>query len=356
MRYKDEDGEAAGSLEGRREWRQEGAASGIAGGLIPVFPRVTAAPQVIKREREKEADLANRRPREAQDSAGGRGSSRYGGGSGPVRLRRLEREPVRWLTRHPRDPAPGRRQPRKYVKARWRPARSRAASATFPGGDADSKGWRQERASLYRRSDESARERPPLLPGGRPARRARQARVASRRRRAASPLRSPHPLPRRPRDSRVDPPRQEHGRRPRRTGRRRFWDRAPRPARRIQHEAQDDLRPGRVRAGGAPVAGRPDAPASGHGGSLFRTGLLSTAPVEPLGLHELEAGLVDHEGRQLEADRWYGHHQFYGGGGTIVAGGHGRVSILPNADRAGVPTNRKVIRFVRQVSALAGSR
>jgi hypothetical protein len=43
----------------------------------------------------------------------------------------------------------GRRQPRKYVKAALETGKVESGFRNLPGGDADSQGWRQERASLY---------------------------------------------------------------------------------------------------------------------------------------------------------------------------------------------------------------
>jgi hypothetical protein len=87
LKYKDETAKA-GVNKTRREWREEGTARHLGGALVPVFPRVTAAPQVIKREREKEADQANRargkrkKRRRSSSRYGGGSSNRYGGSGG----------------------------------------------------------------------------------------------------------------------------------------------------------------------------------------------------------------------------------------------------------------------------------
>jgi hypothetical protein len=84
LKYKDEEA-AAGVNKSRRSWEEEGMARHLGGALAPVFPKITAAPQVIKREREKEAaqdpkrKRSRRRRRRAASRYGGSGGNPYGG-------------------------------------------------------------------------------------------------------------------------------------------------------------------------------------------------------------------------------------------------------------------------------------
>jgi hypothetical protein len=64
----------------------------------------------------------------------GSGSARYGRATNPVIAEILRQ---------------GRRQPRKLVKAALEVGKVESGFRNLPGGDADSAGWRQERASLY---------------------------------------------------------------------------------------------------------------------------------------------------------------------------------------------------------------
>jgi hypothetical protein len=84
LKYKDEEA-AAGVAKSRRSWEEEGTARHLGGALVPIFPKITAAPQVIKREREKEAaqdpkrKKSKRRRRSNAARYGGSSGSRYGG-------------------------------------------------------------------------------------------------------------------------------------------------------------------------------------------------------------------------------------------------------------------------------------
>jgi hypothetical protein len=240
----------------------------------------------------------------------------------------------------------GRRQPRKYVKAALETGQVESGFRNLPGGDADSKGWRQERASLYRDPtnlrasvrrfyQEAAQHDAP----GKPAWRL-----------AADVQRPREDLRTRYRDARGTAESILQGKS---TG--------------AGQDAQGGGGSGTVRLGrpdvfnmrrktifdraGFEQAERRSLVAQmlqrhGHGGSLFRTGLLSTAPVERSDFTSSKLVSSITKGSNSKLLGGTGTTST-GGGGTIVAGGRGRVSILPNADRAGVPTNRKVIRFAR---------
>lgn len=85
MRYKDEEA-MRGVAKSRRQFRETPIGERILRNLVPVLSKPTAAPQVIAREREKEADMENRRtgrrrPRR-RARYGGSSGSRYGGGGG----------------------------------------------------------------------------------------------------------------------------------------------------------------------------------------------------------------------------------------------------------------------------------
>jgi hypothetical protein len=96
---------------------------------------------------------------------------------------------------------------------------------------------------------------------------------------------------------------------------------------------------------------------SGRGNSsLFRTGLLSTATPDPADFSgsRLVSSIKRGSNSRLIPGRPGAPITGSGGAGILMAKGRGRVSIAANADRPGVPTNRQVIRFVQQVSALSG--
>jgi uncharacterized membrane protein YgcG len=85
MRYAPGGEAAKGVGRGRRAWQAEGALRHVAGGLVPVVPRRTAAPQVIERERQKEADAANKargRRKTRRRSRSRRSPSQFSGGGG----------------------------------------------------------------------------------------------------------------------------------------------------------------------------------------------------------------------------------------------------------------------------------
>jgi hypothetical protein len=79
--YPKEEEAKQGVARSRTAWREEGAARRLGASLIPVLPTITAAPQVIKREREKEADMRNR-ARGRKKRRRRRSSGVYGGGGG----------------------------------------------------------------------------------------------------------------------------------------------------------------------------------------------------------------------------------------------------------------------------------
>jgi hypothetical protein len=126
--------------------------------------------------------------------------------------------------------------------------------------------------------------------------------------------------------------------------RRRCGNGAPWPARPIQLHPPDDVRQGRIRAGGTPVDGRPDAP-------TVRARQLVAVPDRPAvdgdprsgGLQRLEAGLVDQAGLELQADPGAPGAPITGSGGAgiLMAKGRGRVSI------ARTPTGRASPRTAR---------
>jgi hypothetical protein len=96
---------------------------------------------------------------------------------------------------------------------------------------------------------------------------------------------------------------------------------------------------------------------SGRGNSsLFHTGLLSTATPDPADFtgSKLISSITRGSNSRLIPGRPGTVIGGSGGAGVLTAKGRGRVAIAANADRPGVPTNRRVIRFVRQVSALSG--
>jgi uncharacterized membrane protein YgcG len=86
--YPKEEEAKAGVARSRRAWREEGETRRLGASLIPVLPTITAAPQVIEREREKEKAMRDRkkgrrkkRRRSRAGSFGGSsGGSQFGGG------------------------------------------------------------------------------------------------------------------------------------------------------------------------------------------------------------------------------------------------------------------------------------
>jgi hypothetical protein len=88
--YPKEEEAKAGVARSRRAWREEGETRRLGASLIPVLPTITAAPQVIEREREKEKAMRDRkkgrrkkRRRSRAGSFGGSsGGSQFGGSSG----------------------------------------------------------------------------------------------------------------------------------------------------------------------------------------------------------------------------------------------------------------------------------
>jgi hypothetical protein len=252
----------------------------------------------------------------------------------------------------------GRRQPRKYVKAALETGRVESNFTNLPGGDADSVGWRQERASIYggdmsiRRSvqrfyREAAQHDAP----GKPA-----WRVAADVQRPREDLRTRYRGARGEAEAIMAGKRTGGGGAGRGTGGDMGTVRLGRP------DLFNFSRQTTFDKAGYEQAERRSMVArmlqrSGRGNSsLFHTGLLSTATPDPADFtgSKLVSSITRGSNSRLIPGRPGTVIGGSGGAGVLTAKGRGRVSIAANADRPGVPTNRRVIRFVRQVSALSG--
>jgi hypothetical protein len=254
----------------------------------------------------------------------------------------------------------GRRQPRKYVKAALETGKVESNFTNLPGGDADSVNWRQERASIYggdmsiRRSvqrfyREAAQHDAP----GKPA-----WQVAADVQRPRADLRGRYLGARGTAEAILSGKRTGGGGggAGRRTGGDAGTVRFGRP------DLFNFTRQTTFDKAGFEQAERRSLVAqmlqrAGRGNSsLFRTGLLSTATPDPADFSgsRLVSSITQGSNSRLIPGRPGTVATGGGGAGVLMAKGRGRVHLAPGADRPGVPTNRQVIRFVRQVSALSG--
>jgi hypothetical protein len=252
----------------------------------------------------------------------------------------------------------GRTKKRKYVKAALETGKVESNFTNLPGGDADSVNWRQERASIYggdmsiRRSvarfyREAAQHDAP----GKPA-----WKVAADVQRPRADLRTRYLGARGTAEAIMAGKPTGGGGAGRRTGGDAGTVRLGRP------DLFNFTRQTTFDKAGYEQAERRSMVArmlqrSGRGNSsLFRTGLLSTATPDPADFSgsRLVSSIKRGSNSRLIPGRAGAPITGSGGAGILMAKGRGRVSIAANADRLGVPTNRQVIRFVQQVSALSG--
>lgn len=118
------------------------------------------------------------------------------------------------------------------------------------------------------------------------------------------------------------------------------------------------LSQGQGQAQAAPSSGLP-LPSFAAGPAMAGQVPQSTsAPVQRPDIGALVAAVAGLEGEGVERAQDGGPMMMQGGqGGQGATGrGRGRVTLAPGADRAGVETSPEVLRFARQISAIAGGR